>query len=379
MNTFLSSAQEAVKEKYVAFAAEHVAPIVKGLESHSVCLKEFLQNLGQNGYLAISVPREYGGQGNPFLYCVLFVEALGLYEPGLGLSLANHFALIEVLKKYGTETQKSRYLPLLARGELLGTLAFSEETAGTDFRAVQSTLKRDGESFILDGKKVWVVNGELNALALVLSKNVEGESDPLALTIVDCTEKTQTCGADIPRLGLRSAYTNNVELKATKVNADCKVASTTEKADQIASYAMDVAKVVLAAAAVGLTFGAMQKAVEHARSREQFGATIGQFQGIQWKLADMSTEGEGARLQVYRAAWAIEGETQKFSTYAAMSKSFAARVARQHSGEALQVMGAAGLMEDNPVEKFYRDAKAMEICLGTSEAQKLQLVDLLEI
>ena len=142
---------------------------------------------------------------------------------------------------------------------------------------------------------------------------------------------------------------------------------------------MDCAKVILAASAVGLTFGAMERALEHARNREQFGTKISQFQGIQWKLADMGTEAEGARLQVYRAAWSLDAEPDKLSTYAAMCKWNAAKVARQHSGEALQVMGARGLLEDEPLEKFYRDAKAMEICMGTSEAQKVQLVEALKI
>ena len=379
MNTYLSSAQEASHESYLAFARETVAPLVKGLEDHSVCLKEFMQNLGQKGYLGIAVPREYAGQGNSFLFCAIFVEALAMHEPGLGLSLANHYAVIEVLKKYGSDTQKSRYLPLLSRGELLGTLAFSEENAGTDYKAVASTLKKSGDTLVLDGKKIWVVNGQISGLALVLSKNIEGETDPLAVSIVDCTQEAQSCGADCQRLGLRSAFANTFEFKSAKLSTDNRISSGKEKAEDVATFAMEVSKTILAAAAVGLVFGAMESALIHARSREQFGTTIGQFQGIQWKLADMYTEGEGARLQVMRAAWSLESEPEKFGTYAAMSKWFAARVARLHSGEALQIMGAKGLMQDSPVEKFYRDAKAMEICLGTSEAQKVELVRLLEI
>ncbi|MBX9686703.1 MAG: acyl-CoA dehydrogenase family protein [Candidatus Obscuribacterales bacterium] len=377
MNTFLSSAQEAIREKYLAFASETVAPIVKGLESHEVCLKEFLQDLGQKGYLGISVPTEYGGQGNPFTFSCLFTEILGMHEPGLGLSLAGHYAAIEVLKKYGSDKQKSRYLPLLSRGELLATLAFSEETAGTDFKAVLAQLTKDGDSYLLNAKKSWVVNGEICGLALVLSKNLENSADPLAVAIVDLTEKSYVCSTDIRRMGLRSAYANNIEFKNQRLSADNLIQSAA--AEKIALFAMDIAKLVLAASSVGLSFSALNLAVTHARSREQFGATIGQFQGIQWKLADICTEAEGARMQVLRAAWSLEAEPEKFSTYASMSKWFAARVARQQSAEAMQVLGASGLLEDCPMEKLYRDAKAMEICFGTSEAQKLQLVDLLEI
>lgn len=378
MNTFLSAEQEAVRQSYMSFANEHIAPLAKELESHKTCLKDFLQNLGQKGYLGIAVPREYGGQGQSFVFCALFAEAVGTVEPGIGLSLANHYAIIEVLKRYGTETQKSRYLPLLARGEALGTIAFSEEKAGTDFRAVVSTVAKHADGFVLNGKKTWVVNGEFAGLALVLAKSAE-TNDGLSLILVDCTDKAQQCTGDAGRLGLKSAYLNTVEFKDQKLSPEANIAHSKDAADQIAIFSMDVAKVIMAAAAVGLNFAAMSEALEYARTREQFGSTIGQFQGIQWKLADMGTEGEAARLHVMRAAWSLEDEPETFSKNAAMCKWFAAKVARHHSGEALQVMGASGLMEENKVEKLYRDAKAMEICLGTSEAQKLQLVDLLEI
>lgn len=378
MNTFLSAEQEAIRQSYLAYANEHIAPVARDLEAHKICLKEFMQNLSQKGYLGIAVPREYGGQGQSFVFSALFAEAVGMAEPGLALSLANHYAIVEVLKKYGSETQKSRYLPLLARGEAIGTIAFSEESAGTDFRAVTSTVAKEGDGFVLNGKKTWVVNGEFAGLALVLAKRVN-ENNELSLVLVDCTDKGQKCSADANRLGLKSAYLNTVEFKDQKLSQEANVSHAKESSDAIAVFSMDVAKVIMAAAAVGLNQAAMEEALEYARTREQFGTTIGQFQGIQWKLADMGTEGEAARMHVMRAAWSLDGEPETFSKNAAMCKWFAAKVARFHSGEAIQVMGASGLMENGKVEKLYRDAKAMEICLGTSEAQKMQLVDLLEI
>lgn len=381
MNTFLSSQQEAIRENYKSFAQEHVLPLVKGLETHSVCLKDFLHNMGQKGYLGLSVPKEFGGQGLEFMYCAFLAEALGYYEPGLGLSIANHFAVIEVLKKYGSSTQKSRFLPLLARGETLATLAFSESKAGTDYKAVESALKAEsgGSSYILNAEKIWVVNGEISQLALVLAKSPEGAADPLSMVLADLSQSKPDCGADAHRLGLRSAYLNSVKLSEHKLSKEALLENSSEKTEKLAAFALDTAKVVLAASAVGLLYGAMDAALKHARSREQFGSTIGQFQGIQWKLADMYAEGEGARLQVYRAAWSLEGETEKFATYAAMSKYSAGQAARKHASEALQILGASGMLEDLPLEKFYRDAKAMEIYFGTSEGQKLQLVEELKI
>lgn len=375
MNTFLSPAQEAQHQQFKAFAKDTVAPLAVDLESHKACLRDFLQDLGQKGYLGIAVPREYGGQGQSFLHSVLFVNAVSEYEAGLGLTLASHFAVVEVLKKFGSDTLKSRYLPLLARGEVFGTLAFSEENAGTDVFAVVTKAESTGDGVQLHGKKTLVVNGELCGLHLVLARG-EGTS---GLYLVDTAENGAiSFGVHRSLMGLKSAYKNDVELNGVKVSADCVVA-TGKQAEAVTSFAMDVAKVVLSAAAVGLLQTCLELSVQHARKREQFGTNIGQFQGIQWKLADMVTETSGAELQVLRAAWALEDEPEKFPTYAAMAKWFATKVARVHTGEAIQVTGAAGLSEDLPLERFYRDAKAMEICLGTSEAQKIQLVAELQV
>lgn len=375
MNTFLSPNEEALQQQYVAFANEVVAPIAADLASHKACMREFLQTLGQKGYMGISVPREYGGQGQSFLASVLFVEALGEHEAGLGLTLASHQAVIEVLKKFGTDTQKSRYLPLLARGEVLGTLAFSEEQAGTDVFAVKTTASTSGDRIELTGKKVYVVNGEMAGLHLVLAKS-EAE---LGLFLVDTTENSSVrAGLNRTRMGLKSARANDVDYNGVSVSSEARLTGGIS-AEAMTSFANDVAKVVISAAAIGVLRTCLTLSVEHARKREQFGTNIGQFQGIQWKLADMLTESVGAELQVHRAAWALEEETDKFATYAAMSKVLASKVAKVQTGEAIQVLGAAGLSEDLPLERFYRDAKAMEICLGTSEAQKIQLVTELRI
>jgi alkylation response protein AidB-like acyl-CoA dehydrogenase len=380
VNTFLSSAQEAVMEQYRAFAAKAVGPISSKLETHQVCLKEFLQNVGQKGYLGLSVSREYGGQGLPFLNSVLFAEALSEQEAGLGLTLATHFAVIETIKKYGTDTQKSRYLPLLARGELFATLAFSEEQAGTDFTAVEAELVETGTSLNYNGKKHGVITGDFAGLLLALTKNLSSEKDPLALALVDGGQKTRiNIGPDKTRLGMRSAYINDLEFKGVAVAKDALLVSNADSTEAMANYALDVAKVVVAATACGMMRTAVDIAVDYANKREQFGKPIGQFQGIQWKLADMETERSASLLQVYRAAWSLDEEPESFSTNAAMCKWFAGKMARFHSGEALQVLGSYGLGDGTMIEKIYRDAKATEIYLGTSEAQKVQLTKLLKI
>lgn len=378
MNTFLSVSQESLKENYQAFAKDVIEPKAKSLEEHKVSLKEMLKTIGQSGYCGITVPKEFGGHGGSLLDLVLFVESISRYEPGLGMTFACHTSAIELIKKFGSDTQKARFLPLLATGESIATVAFAEENAGTDWQAVETTALPEAGKLVLNGKKVWTVNAEIADLMVVLARS----SEKLSLVLVNLNPDVIAGGAitfsqDKARLGLRSCYLNDVEFKGLKVNEDMLVLD--GQAISMAHYVMDVAKAVLSASCIGLTEAALDASVDHARNRKQFGVNIGQFQGIQWKLADMSTELEGARLQTYRAAWAHDERPDDFRRFSAMAKLFAAKVAKVHSGEALQVLGTFGISADSSLERFYRDAKMTEICLGTSEAQKLVLVDELGI
>jgi alkylation response protein AidB-like acyl-CoA dehydrogenase len=369
MNTLLSSAQEAAKAQYTAFAVEHIAPIAKALDERKVNFSEFWSKVGHASLLGLSVPKEYGGHSLPFVNAVLLTEAFSEYEPGTSLSLASHIAVTEVLGKYGTAAQKSRYLPLLARGETLGTLAIAEEQAGSDFKAVGSKVVSEGGKLLLTGKKLWVVNADIASTCLVLALD---EADELGLYFVDLAPaSTLEISADRPKLGLRSASTNNVQFTNHPLHAEALLGGGEgDGAEKQMQFALDVAKTLIAAGALGLTESSLVLASEHARKREQFGAPIAQLQAIQWKLADISTEMRAARLMTYRAAWAKDEGIADFRKDAAMCKALATKVARVQSAEALQVLGAIGLTTDHPLERFYRDAKVMEIAEETSEIQK---------
>lgn len=372
MNTLLSSAQQAQLDKYCAYAREHVAPVAGKLVSHESCLKEFLQKLGQDGMLGLNVPKEFGGSGGNFLDTMLFAEAIGEFDPGLGLTLGNHVSVIEVLKRFGTEQQKSKYLPLLARGEMFATMAFSEEHAGTDFENVSATVSGASE---VNANKQWVVTGDFANVFLVLAKDAGGQ---LVVLLADRPGSGESFKLTRERklMGLQSAYVNDVEFKGCKFAPENKFAGS---ASEIALHAMDVAKVVLASAALGLLSGSREESLKHARERQQFGQNIGQFQGVQWKLADMECERVASSLLVYRAALSIDEQPEQFRKFASMCKWFAIRAARLHSGEAIQILGAAGLEEEGIVARFYDDAKTMEVAQGTAEFQKMLLVKELNI
>lgn len=371
MNTFLSSDQEALLSRYRAFVQEHVLPIAGVLDEGNYNVRELFASLGQEGLLGCAVSKEYGGQDGPFLNFVLLTEAVAEVEPGLALSLAAHAQVMELVFKFGSDKQKSRYLPLLARGECIGAFALHEENAGSDYTAMQTkAVGKDGKVSI-SGSKVWVVNGSVANLLLVVAKAQQGEGLSIWLSDIENNSNIKV-GPNRKKLGLRSAVTNDLVFSDLVLESDSCLGANTDpqSIDEAIQQAFDVGKVTVAAAAIGLLGHALDASVERAKTREQWGSNIGKLQAIQWKLADMSAESAAARLLTYRAGWSKDGAPEEFRKDAAMCKFFAARAARIHSSEAVQIFGALGLSDDEPIEKMYRDAKVMEIAEGTSEIQK---------
>jgi len=372
VNTFLSDAQLALQEQFLKFVAEQISPIARELDSEKISAKEALSRLSKGGYLGMTVPKEYGGQGHSAVELVLFVEALAAASAGLGLALASHYSVIELIVKYGTETQKSRYLSHLASGELIGAQAFGEEMAGSDFKAVQTTARLENSDVVLTGEKTWVVNGDLAGLFAVLAK--DGEN--LGIYLVDSAPSaTVVVGANKAKLGLRSAGTCDLTFNNHKISAEnyLGVRVSGAEVEKQVDAVFNLSKTIVAAAAVGIADETLKFSAERALMREQFGHSISKFQGIQWKLADHSVETEAARLLTYRAAWSHADEPGEFRKYAAMAKMFAAKVARFHSGEAVQIFGMLGASTELPVERLFRDGKLTEVFEGTSEIQKVIL------
>ena len=376
MNTFLSSSQLALQEQYLKFVAEQIAPIAMTLDTEQVSSKEALSLLAKGGYLGLTVPREYGGQGLGAIELTLFAEALASASAGLSLALASHYSVIELINKFGSDTQKSRYLSQMASGDLIGAQAFGEEVAGSDFKAVLTTATGDSASgWQISGVKTWVVNGQMAGLIAVLAQ-VKGAADSeLAIFLVDGSPSaTIEVGANRAKFGLRSASTCDLTFKDFKATSEHKLASANSaELEKQVNAVLDLSKTVVAAAAVGIAEEALKFSAEHARTRQQFGQPISKFQGIQWKLADHSVESQAARLLTYRAAWSHDEEPADFRKFAAMAKLFATKVARVHSGEAVQIFGMLGASPDSPVERLFRDGKLTEVFEGTSELQKVVL------
>lgn len=362
MNTFLSAEQNQFQASCASFLEEKLS-FTQDLETDKNKQNEALTLIAQSGFWGAGLPHEYGGGGNSFVHSALFAEELGKKDAGLALVFANHISACQLILKYGSDEQKSRYLPLLSRGESYATVALGEEQAGSDFSMVKTTAK-DAK---LNGKKSWVVNGEFAHVALVLSVT-EGEKQ---LWIVDLTSKSSVkIDKNRQKLGLKSASTNDIEFANHPLDEKSRLCQSSASTEEALEYALSISKVLLAAGALGICEQAIKHSVARANSREQFGQSIGKFQAIQWKLADMSTDTSAARMLIYRAAWSKDEATDEFVKFAAMCKLFAARAARLHSGEAAQIYGTFGISTDEPLEKLYRDAKVIEVLEGTQEIQK---------
>lgn len=366
MNTFLSAAQVAQQAQYIKFVEQAIAPIAAALDRGERDGKEALGMLAKEGYLGITIPKEYGGQGQTLLELTLLVEALSGYGAGLAAALASHYSVVELILTSGSDQQKSRFLPLLATGEVVGAQAFSEEQAGSDFRAVKSEVKVDGQDAHMSGEKTWVVNGSFAGLLGVLAK--EGEN--LSAWLVDTKGETLKKSKPKAKFAFHCAVANDLTFESHSLTLENRIASG-KQVDAIVEQVQGVAKTIIAASAVGLAGLALNQAAAQANKRQQFGGPISQFQGVQWKLADHSVETQASRLLVYRAGWAHGASPQDFRKYAAMAKSYASRTARIHSGEALQIFGMLGASCEEGMERLYRDSKLTEIFEGTSEFQKV--------
>lgn len=371
MNTTLDSRQLNLKDKFASFANTNLAALAENQEKLKSEQKELFSKLGQEGLLGLSTAKEYGGTGGDFIDTIMLVESIAKYDPGLAVGLSNHLTVMGIIEHFGDDRQKSRYLPLLAQGELIALFSTTEEAAGTDFQAVSTSVKKDSQKLVLNGKKSWVINAGIAGLGLILAKD---ENEALKLCLVDLNDAKVKASQDISRLGLHSAHVANLEF------SNCPTESILEADGKDAVLAaFDIAKTIIAATCCGITQRILEEAAKHSNTRNQFGKALGQYQGIQWKLADISTEAAGSQLKTYEAAWSKNHDQDNFRKNAAMAKLFASKTARNASQEGVQIMGTSGLTAESIMERLYRDTKMLELCQTTSEYQKILLVDELGI
>jgi alkylation response protein AidB-like acyl-CoA dehydrogenase len=330
---------------------------------------ELLAKLGELGLMGVCVPEAYGGGGTDFLSYILVLEELSRGDAGVGVTVAVHTSACTLpILRFGTDEQRSRFVPPLARGEGIGCFALTEPGAGSDAGAIVTRADPVDGGWRVTGTKQWITNAAFGGTILLFAR-----TDPTTRTargvsafIVDSDQVTVTRTEE--KLGLNSSVTNDIAVDT--VVAEDRLCGDLNRGFRIAMATLDGGRIGIAAQAVGIAQAAYEVALRYAQERQAFGQRIADFQAIQHKLANMSMELDAARLLVYRAAW-LKDNDRPHTEAGAKAKLFASEMARRQTAEAIQVLGGYGYTKEFPLERYYRDAKITEIYEGTSEIQRL--------
>jgi alkylation response protein AidB-like acyl-CoA dehydrogenase len=332
--------------------------------------RDLFSKLAELGLMGACVPEEYGGAGVDFLSYILVLEELSRADAGVGVTVAVHTSAVTLpLLAYGTDEQKSRFVPPLARGEHLGAFALTEPEAGSDAGAIRTKAEPDGDGWTITGAKQWITNGRYSGTFLVFARTDQGTAGARGVSAFILDAEHVRVTRDEEKLGLNSSVTNDIVIEGAHVGHD-RLLHEENRGFRVAMTTLDGGRIGIAAQALGIAQAAYDVARAYAGERRAFGHRIGDFQAIQHKLANMSMEIDAARLLVYRAAW-LKQQGRPHTEEGAKAKLFASEMARRQTAEAIQVLGGYGYTKEFPVERYYRDAKITEIYEGTSEIQRL--------
>ncbi len=370
MDFSLTDDQREIKALTRQFADAEIEPRAAEWDREHRFPRELYGKLANLGLMGVCIPEELGGAGADFVSYILVLEELSRADAGVGVTVAVHTSAATLpILSFGSDEQKERFVPPLARGEHLGAFALTEPEAGSDAGSLRTRATSVDGGWTISGSKQWITNGAHAGTLLLFAR-----TDPrapgargISAFILDGDQVRVT--REEEKLGLNSSSTVDLALEDVTVDRD-RLLHREGKGFAVAMATLDGGRIGIAAQALGIAQAAYDAARAYALERRQFGKRIADFQAIQWKLADMATEIDAARLLVYRAAW-LKQQGLPHTEEGAKAKLFASETARRQSAEAIQVLGGYGYTKEFPVERFYRDAKITEIYEGTSEIQRL--------
>lgn len=366
MNFKLNKAQQEIKERAAEFADREVAPSAAELDAEDRVPFETLEKMAEAGFMGLCVPEEYGGAGSDFLSYCLLIEEISRADAGVGATLAVHTSAGTLpILMYGTEEQKSRWVPDLTRGEKIGCFALTEPDTGSDAAAIRTTAEKVDGGYRLNGHKQWVTNGRVAGTGIFFARAPEG----VTAFVVGMDVEGISFGKHARKMGVISATTDDVLLENVFVPKEDRLLPE-GKGLRVALGTLDTGRIGIAAQAVGIAEAAFRYATNYAAERTTFGKPIAEHQAIAFKLADMQMKIRAARLLVHEAAWMKDGG-ERHTESGARAKLYASQVANEVAYDAVQVLGGQGYMKEHPVERYYRDARVTEIYEGTSEIQRL--------
>jgi len=376
MNFALSNDQKMLRDEVRKFAENELAPLAPEIDISGEFPKENIKKLADMGLLGIVVPEKYGGSEFDFVSLAIAIEEISRACASTGVITAvNNSLTTYPILKFGNEEQKEKYLPDLCSGKRIGAIGITEPNAGSDVAAMETTAVLDGDHYILNGAKRFITNGtEAGIFVIFAYTNKELKHKGISAFIVERDTPGFSLGKHEDLMGIRA--TGNCEL----IFEDCKIPKENLLGELghgffICMNTLDVSRIDIGAQAVGISQAALDEAVKYSKERMTFGKPICKFGMIQNMLAEMATQIHAARMLVYYAAWCKDSGIKRFSKEAAMAKYYAANISVDVTRKAVQIFGGYGYTKDYPVERFYRDAKILELYEGTSEIQKLVIAN----
>lgn len=375
----LNENQIMIRDTVREFAEKNIRPFVMEYDESQKFPMEIMKQLGDLGFLGILVPEEYGGAGLGYVEYAIIVEEISKVDPSIGLSVAAHNGLCtNHINLFGNEEQKRKYLPDLASGKKIGAWGLTESSSGSDAAGLKSIAVKDGNFWILNGSKQFTTHGTVGETYVVMAiTNKEASKKGISAFILEKGFEGLIIGKKENKLGMRASDTTQLAFENCKVPADNLLGE--EGMGFInAMKVLEGGRISIAANSIGLAEGALNAALNYSKERKQFSKFLSEFQAIQFKLAEISTNIEAAKTLTYRAAWMKDNNIPN-TKEAAAAKLFASEMAEKAASDAVQILGGYGFIKDYPVEKFYRDVKLLTIGEGTSEIQRIVIArDLLK-
>lgn len=372
MNFELTAAQQAIQSQARRFAQEEVTPLARESDETGVFPIHLVKRMGELGFLGGPIETRYGGSAMDYLSFTLISEELGRADSSIRGFLAVHTSLVSLcIRDWGSEAQKENYLPRLATGEWIGCYCLTEPNAGSDAAAMESTVREEEDSYVINGEKIWITNGGIADIALVFASMDRSLRHKGICAFIVPTDTPGFVRQPMPgkELGHRSSDHAHITFQEMRVPKEALLGGVGE-GFKVAMSALDHGRLGVAAGAVGIAQACLDASLDFVRTRRQFGQRIGDFQMIQATIADMSVDIEAARLLVYKAAW-MKQQGLPTTRQTSTAKLFATEMAVRAASEAVLLHGGRGYSNEYPVERLYRDIKGLQIYEGSSHIQRI--------
>ena len=371
MDFDLSQDQRVLQSSLRDFVQKEVRPLAARIDEEHHIPDELVEKLRQMGLLGSYLPEAYGGAGMDILSYAITVEEVSKACASTGILISAHTSLAcDPIYQYGTEAQKQKYLSQLASGNRIGCFLLTEPEAGSDPAGITTIYQKEGSDFILNGTKFFTTNGGYRGIGVIFATHDRSlKHRGISAFIIDLQSEGVEILRNESKLGIRGSYTTDFAMNSVRLPAEALLGNEGQ-GFKIAMETLNGGRIGVAAQALGIAEGAFERALAYSKTRKQFGTPIGEFQAIQFKLADMYARIETSKLLTYRAAW-LKDNKRPYSTESALAKLHASETATYVTKEAVQIHGGYGYITDYEVERMYRDAKITEIYEGTSEVQRL--------